>query len=54
MIAPYLQPPKPRSFEELLERCVMAAVTHDRPREVVKRLFAENAKALEIQRESQT
>lgn len=48
-LPPVLQPPKPRKFEELLDICVLAVVTHDRPREVVSKVFAENKLALEIE-----
>jgi hypothetical protein len=39
MTAPCDQPRKPRTEEELLELAAQAAVLHDRPREVVARLY---------------
>ena len=51
-LPPVLQPPKPRKFEELLDVCVMAALTHDQPRKVVAKVFADNELALAIKREA--
>ena len=51
-VPPVLQPPKPRKFEELLDVCVMAALTHDKPRTVVAKVFADNELALAIQRKA--
>lgn len=47
-LPPYLQPRKPLTFYELLEECVIASLTHDQPRKVVKRLFEEAAEGADF------
>ena len=50
--APIDQPRKPRKVEDILEECVQAVVTHDHPRRVVARLFAEQQVGIEFHKET--
>lgn len=45
MIPPIDQPRKPRKFEELLDECIMAGLTHDNYRKFIAKRFEEDRKA---------